>query len=89
MALEPLTVNEPVTLTDPVNCCVFTTEFPNTLDPLLYSTDDVIVCTTNVCAVNVPADVILPVVARDPVTVKLPDMTALPVYGKGDTYPLR
>jgi hypothetical protein len=28
--------------------------FPNTLDPLEYRTLDVIVCTTNVCAVNVP-----------------------------------
>lgn len=103
---------------------------PNTLDPLEYITEDVIVCTTIVCAVNVfltvklsaedavaafraydadkaydalaafktydavdavpksepvypPNDVELPVIIR------LPDIMALPVYGKGDTYPLR
>jgi hypothetical protein len=36
---------------------VFDNEFPNTLDPELYITLEVIVCTFNVCAVNVPATV--------------------------------
>ena len=57
-------------LTDPVNCCVFDNWLPNTLDPLLYSTEDVITCTTKVWAVRVPATVKL--VAYDEVA----DVTA-------------
>jgi hypothetical protein len=63
----------------PVNTCVLAANDPKRVDPVIKLTDDVTVCTTSVCAVNVPADVILSVVVRDPVTVKLPDIIALPV----------
>ena len=46
---------EPVTFTEPVNTWVLDNELPNTLDPELYSVDAVTVCTTNVCAVKIPA----------------------------------
>jgi hypothetical protein len=45
---------EPVTLNDPVNCCTFVNEFPKILEPELYTTEELIVLTTKVCAVKVP-----------------------------------
>ena len=50
-------VKLPLTETDPVNCCVFDGRLPNMFEPLLYSTEDDITDTTNVCAVKVPATV--------------------------------
>jgi hypothetical protein len=49
----PAKVTDPVILTDPVNTCVLSNNDPNLVDPVTKSTDEVIVCTTNVCAVNV------------------------------------
>ena len=50
-------VSEPVIPTDPVNACVLANKLPKRVDPVTKSTDEVIVCTTNVVAVNVPATV--------------------------------
>jgi hypothetical protein len=47
----------PLTLIDPVNTCVLSIIDPNLVLPVTKSTLDVIVCTTNVCAVNVDATV--------------------------------
>ena len=72
-------VNEPVIPTLPVNVCVFDTEFPNIFDPLEYTTEEVIVCTTNVCAVIVLVDVILPDTLSDPDNTVLPIVVAEPL----------
>jgi hypothetical protein len=50
-------VDEPLILTDPVIFIVSILNDPNLVLPVTKSTLDVIVCTTNVCAVNVPATV--------------------------------
>ncbi len=51
-------VDEPVTLTEPVNWWVLVlNDDPNRVEPVTKSTELVIVCTTNVCAVKVPATV--------------------------------
>ena len=50
----PDTPNDPVIPTDPVNSCVFAVVDPLRVDPVLNSIDDVMVCTTIFCAVNVP-----------------------------------
>jgi hypothetical protein len=42
-----------------------------TEEPVTKSTDEVIVCTTNVCAVNVPVVVSEPVMRSEPDTVGL------------------
>ena len=55
--IPPVTVNEPVINTDPVNSCVFVSNDPLRVDPVLNSILDVIVWTFIVCAVNVPATV--------------------------------
>jgi hypothetical protein len=47
------TAKDPVILTEPVKACVFPNIDPNLVEPVTKSTDEVIVCTTNVCAVNV------------------------------------
>jgi len=39
---KSLTDSDPVTLTDPVNWCVLDNILPNTLDPVIYSLEDVI-----------------------------------------------
>ena len=49
--------NDPLILTLPVNWCVFEVVDPNLVDPVTTSWDEVIVCTTIVCAVNVPLTV--------------------------------
>ena len=51
---ESLTDKDPVMLTDPVKVCVLVRLFPNTLEPELYTTEELTVCTTRVCAVIVP-----------------------------------
>ena len=51
------TVKEPVILTDPVKACVLANNDPNRVEPVTKSTELVIVCTTNVCAVKVEATV--------------------------------
>jgi hypothetical protein len=56
----------PLTKTLPVNWCVSAAIDPNLVLPVTKSTLDVIVCTTIVCAVNVPATVKL--FANDAVT---------------------
>ena len=50
------TDSEPVTLTEPVSICVFDKSLPNIFDPLEYTTEEDIVCTTNFCAVIVPVN---------------------------------
>ena len=116
ITLLPFTDSDPVIETEPVNTCVFERLLPNTLDPELYITEELTVCTTRVCAVKVPfinaddaviefltiklsADdavsaliaqlevpnklpVIPDVTLNEPVTVKLPVITADPVNGK-------
>ena len=52
-----ITANEPVILIDPVNWWVLAVNDPKRVDPVTKSIDEVIVCTTNVCAVNVFATV--------------------------------
>jgi hypothetical protein len=71
----PATANDPVIPTLPVNACVLANKLPKRVDPVTKSTDDVIVCTTNVVAVNVPAtvnafanDEVTAVVANDALT---------------------
>ena len=63
----PFTANDPVTVTLPVNSCVLVNKLPNLVDPVTNSTDDVIVCTTNLCAVIVPVDVMSPSTIIEPV----------------------
>ena len=48
-----LRASDPVIVTLPVNWCVLVSCVPNLVDPVTKSTDDVIVCTTRVCAVIV------------------------------------
>ena len=62
---EPVTLNEPDTLTVPFNVWVSADESPNTFDPLLYIIEDVIVWTYNVWAV------MLPPTTKFPLTLKL------------------
>ena len=54
ITLNPLTPKLPVTVTEPVNCCVLVNWLPNMFDPEEYITDEVIVWITNVWAVTVP-----------------------------------
>jgi hypothetical protein len=51
---------------------VFDDKLPKRVEPVMKLTDDVIVCTTSVCAVIVPVEVIEPVMLREPVIVVLP-----------------
>jgi hypothetical protein len=73
-------VTEPVTLMLPVNTCVLATNDPKRVDPVIKLTDEVIVCTTNVCAVNVPATV--NAFANDDVTAEVAndELTAFKTY---------
>ena len=50
----PFTTKEPVIPTLPVNWWVLVNELPKRVDPVTKSVDEVIVCTTIVCAVRVP-----------------------------------
>ena len=50
----PFTVSDPVIETDPVSICLSVRLLPNILEPLEYIIEELIVCTTRVCAVNVP-----------------------------------
>ena len=50
----PTRVKLPEMLTEPVNVCVSDVSSPNLLDPEEQITDELIVVTTNVCAVKVP-----------------------------------
>ena len=65
---EPVTLNEPDTLTVPFNVWVSAVESPNIFDPLLYIIEDVIVWTCNDWAVTLPP------------TTKLPDILKLSEY---------
>jgi hypothetical protein len=57
MVSDPFTINDPVIKTDPVNWCVFVNNDPLRVEPVINSVDEVIVCATIVCAVNVPRTV--------------------------------
>jgi hypothetical protein len=53
---------EPVIETEPVKVCVLVRAFPKILEPLEYTTDELTVLTTSVCAVNVDDTVKDPVI---------------------------
>jgi hypothetical protein len=71
-----LVVKLPVTDTLPVNCWVLSKLFPNTLDPLEYTIEDVICCTFNVWATTCPVTV------KEPVIIWLPLNWFEPVVAK-------
>ena len=73
---------EPVINTDPVNTWVFDKSLPNLFEPLEKTTLDVTVCTTSVCAVNVPVDVNEPDKNTDPVIFWFPLKLFDPVVAK-------
>ena len=74
-----LIFNDPLALTLPVNWWVLEVNVPNLVDPVMKFWDDVITCTTNVCAVIVPLELILPEILSEPVIVWLPTNVLLPV----------
>ena len=82
MALEPLTANDPVIKTLPVNWWVFESKLPFTEEPVIYSCEAVIVWIINVWAVIVPVDTKLPLWFIEPVIVWVPINTLEPVVAK-------
>ena len=72
-------------LTLPVNWCVFANKLPNLVEPVTNSCDEVIVCTTIVWAVKVPATVKLfaydDVAANDALNTDIDDVCEVSTYG--------
>ena len=75
----PVDVKEPLIPTLPVNSCVLADIVPKWVEPVTKSTLEVIVWTTNVCAVSVPGVVIEPVTTNEPLTTWLPTKLLEPV----------